>query len=84
MIGMTVIAEGNILTDGGGGTEAVGVFMAGGDFKWNGGGNVYIFGSVLIKGIVDINGGYTIDAGNEISSPDLETGDALANVVSRR
>ncbi len=84
MVGMTVIAEGNILTNGGGGTEAVGVFMAGRDFEWNGGGNVYIFGSVLIKGIVNIDGGYTIDAGNELSNPDLETGDSVVSIASRR
>src|SRR5690606_14508824 len=35
MVGIPVIAEGDIHTNGGGGTEAVGGFPAGGDFYWD-------------------------------------------------
>ena len=83
-VGMAVIAEGNITVDGGGGTEMVGVYVAGEQFVWNGGGGVYIFGSVLVKEEISIAGGYTIDAGADVSNVDLDGIRGQAEVISRR
>lgn len=83
-VGMAVIAGEDITVNGGGGTEMVGTFVAGGRFNWAGGGGVYIFGSVLVKEAISIAGGYTIDAGADISNPDLDGVRGQAEVLSRR
>lgn len=87
-VGFSIIAEEDITTNGGGGTEMVGTFVAGGDFIWNGGGGVYVRGGVLIKGQIDVAGGYTIDSGLPTANPDLDqstgTGAMEAQVISRR
>ena len=83
-VGMAVIAGRDITVTGGGGTEMVGVFVAGGRFNWAGGGGVYIFGSVLVKDAISIAGGYTIDAGADISNVDLDGVRGQAEVLSRR